>query len=51
MNHEEYNAKVFLEKARQVCEKYKTPIFEFPSLVNNQYRLTGAERTLLTDKA
>ena len=51
MNHEEYNAKVFLEKSRQVCEKYKTPIFEFPSLVNNQYRLGGEERKMLTDNA
>ena len=47
MNHEEDNAKIYLDKAKAVCEKFKTPIFEFPALVNNQYRLGGEERKML----
>lgn len=50
MNNEEYNAVVYLKKAKEVCEKYKIPIFEFPALVNNQCRLADAERKLLRDK-
>ncbi|MCH5194581.1 MAG: hypothetical protein J1F11_11505 [Oscillospiraceae bacterium] len=51
LNNEENNAKIYLDKARQVCEKFKTPIFEFPMLVNNLYRLGGDERKMLTDKS
>ena len=47
----ENNAKIYLDKAKAVCEKFKTPIFEFPVLVNNQYRLGGEERKILMDKS
>ncbi|MDE6592030.1 MAG: hypothetical protein K2K57_03065 [Oscillospiraceae bacterium] len=43
-NHENFNAKKFLEKSQMICEKYKTPIYELPALVNSLGKLETAER-------
>lgn len=38
-NNENFNAKKFLEKSQMICEKYKTPIYELPDLVNSLEKL------------
>lgn len=39
-NHEPYNAKKYIDLAKQVCETYKIPIFEFPALVDNLRKIS-----------
>ena len=43
-NHENYNAKKFLAKSQQICERYKTPIEEFPALVNSLKKMEIIEK-------
>lgn len=43
-NHENFNARKFLKKSQIICEKFKTPIYELPALINSLEKMEIVEK-------